>query len=310
MAILVVGSVALDSLETPFGKVDDVLGGSAVHFSAAASLFAPVQVVGVVGNDYPLEELAFLRERGVDLGGVETSEGESFRWSGRYTHDLSSPQTLDTRLGVFADFHPGIPEAFRSPDLLFLGNIDPRLQHEVLDQVAAPRLVACDTMNFWIEGRRDELLALLSRIDLLMVNDGEIRQLAGDPNLVRAARWVQERGPDRVIVKKGEHGAVLFDRDEIFFVPGYPLEDLNDPTGAGDSFAGGVMGYLHNVVDFTPEALRGAAVVGTAVGSFAVEDFGVARLARLRRREVAERVRELGRMTQFDLTLSASEVPG
>jgi len=170
--------------------------------------------------------------------------------------------------------------------------------------------VACDTMNFWIEGRRDELLALLSRIDILMVNDGEIRQLAGDPNLVRAARWVQERGPDRVIVKKGEHGAVLFDRDEIFFVPGYPLEDLNDPTGAGDSFAGGVMGYLHNVVEFTPETLRGAAVVGTAVGSFAVEDFGVARLARLHRREVAERVRELGKMTQFDLTLSASEVAG
>jgi len=310
MAILVVGSVALDSLETPFGKVEGALGGSAVHFSAAASLFAPVQVVGVVGDDYPLDELNFLRERGVDLSGVETSEGESFRWSGRYTHDLSSPQTLDTRLGVFADFHPGIPPAFRSPELLFLGNIDPRLQHEVLDQVAAPRLVACDTMNFWIEGRRDELLALLSRIDILMVNDGEIRQLAGDPNLVRAARWVQERGPDRVIVKKGEHGAVLFDRDEIFFVPGYPLEDLNDPTGAGDSFAGGVMGYLHNVVEFTSEALRGAAVVGTAVGSFAVEDFGVARLARLHRREVAERVRELGKMTQFDLILSASEVAG
>ncbi len=310
MAILVVGSVALDSLETPFGRVDETIGGSAVHFSAAASLFAPVQVVAVVGPDYPREELGFLEARGVDLAGLETAEGESFRWAGRYTHDLSAPETLDTRLGVFADFHPRVPEAFRAPDLLFLGNIDPRLQLEVLDQVAAPRLVAADTMNFWIEGRRADLLRLLERIDLLMVNDGEIRQLAGDPNLVRAARWVQERGPSRVIVKKGEHGAVLFDGDEIFFVPGYPLEDLNDPTGAGDSFAGGVLGYLHSVAEFSGPALRGAAVVGSAVGSYAVEDFGVGRLARLRRAEVAGRVREIARMTQFDLTLSGTEVGG
>jgi sugar/nucleoside kinase (ribokinase family) len=306
VAILAVGSVALDSLETPFGRADDALGGSVVHFSAAASLFAPVQVVGVVGEDYPLERLDFLRDRGVDLSGLESTRGESFRWSGRYTHDLSSPETLETRLGVFANFHPRIPESFRSPDLLFLGNIDPTLQIEVLEQVTRPRLVACDTMNFWIAGKRSELLRLLERVDLLIVNDGEIRQLAEDANLVRAARWVQSRGPERVMVKKGEHGAVLFDGEEIFFVPGYPLEDLNDPTGAGDSFAGGVLGFLHNVEEHSAAALRGAAVVGCAVGSFTVEDFGVRRLVRLRPGEVAARVQEIARMTQFDLSLAGT----
>ena len=310
MAILVVGSVALDSLETPFGKVDDALGGSAVHFSAAASLFAPVQLVGVVGSDFPLERLDFLREREVDLSGIEVMEGESFRWRGRYTHDLSSPETLETRLGVFADFHPRIPEPFRSPELLFLGNIDPRLQMEVLEQVKAPRIVACDTMNFWIEGSREPLLELLGKVDLLIVNDGEIRQLAGDPNLFRAARWVQERGPERIMVKKGEHGVVLFDGPEIFFVPGYPLDVLNDPTGAGDSFAGGVMGFLHGQGELTSGALRAASVFGTALGSFAVEDFGVARLSRIQREEVAGRVRELRGMTQFEWQDAGVEVVG
>lgn len=300
MAILVVGSVALDSLETPFGRANEIVGGSAVHFAAAASLFAPVQVVGVVGSDYPTERLDFLHQRGVDLSGIEVMQGESFRWRGRYTHDLSSPETLETRLGVFAEFHPRIPEAFSSPDLLFLGNIDPRLQMEVLDRVGSPRIVACDTMNFWIEGSRDALLELLRRVDILIVNDGEIRQLAGDTSLFRAARWVQERGPKRVMVKKGEHGVVLFDQDEIFFVPGYPLEVLNDPTGAGDSFAGGVMGFLHGQKELSAGALRASTVFGSALGSFAVEDFGVARLSRLTRDEVAHRVRELRGMTQFE----------
>jgi sugar/nucleoside kinase (ribokinase family) len=306
MAVLVVGSVALDTLETPFGQVTDAVGGSAVHFSAAASLFAPVHLVGVVGEDYPLERLDFLRERGVDLGGLVTRPGDSFRWSGRYGHDLSVAHTLDTRLGVFADFHPRIPEEFRTPEIVFLGNIDPLLQLEVLEAVQSPGLVACDTMNFWIEGRRDDLLRLLGRVDILFVNDAEIRQLADDPNLVRAARWVQEHGPARVVVKKGEHGAVLFDGDEIFFVPGYPLERLNDPTGAGDAFAGGVLGFLHDVGEISPGTLRRAAVVGAAIGSFAVEDFGVARLERLDRSEVAGRVRELRGMTHFELAPSSS----
>ncbi len=306
MSILVVGSVALDSLETPFGTADDTVGGSAVHFSAAASLFAPVQLVGVVGDDYPVGELDFLRDRDVDLSGLETVEGESFRWKGRYTHDLSAPETLETRLGVFADFHPRIPDAFRTPDIVFLGNIDPRLQLEVLERVEKPRIVACDTMNFWIEGSRDDLLRLLERVDILMVNDGEIRQLAEDPNLFRAARWVQERGPSRLVVKKGEHGAVLFDREEIFFAPGYPLDELNDPTGAGDSFAGGFLGFLHDVDEVSSGTLRRAVVFGSALGSFAVEDFGVKRVAALRREEVAARVRELRHMTQFEVAPAAA----
>jgi sugar/nucleoside kinase (ribokinase family) len=309
MGILVVGSVALDTLDTPFGSAKATVGGSAVHFSAAASLFAPIQLVGVVGEDYPVESLAFLEGRGVDLAGLETRPGESFRWTGRYGHDLQTAQTLETRLGVFADFHPRIPDSFTTPEMVFLGNIDPRLQLEVLDRVEEPGLVACDTMNFWIEGSRAELLRVLERADLLFINDAEIRQLAGDPNLVGAARWVQARGPERVVVKKGEHGAVLFDGAEIFFVPGYPLERLNDPTGAGDSFAGGVMGFLHRVGNLSPAAFRRAAVFGSAMGSFAVEDFGVKRLARLTREEVEDRVRELQGMTQFELTPLGSSAP-
>ena len=300
MSILVVGSVALDTVHTPFGDVTDTVGGSAVHFAAAASLFAPVQVVAVVGDDYPHHELDFLVGRGVDLSGIEARPGESFRWAGRYGYDLSSRETLETRLGVFADFHPRIPEAFVKPDLLFLGNIDPILQLEVLERVGGTRLVACDSMNYWISGRRQELLALLARVDVLFANDEEVRQLANESNLVTATRWVQARGPRRVVVKKAEHGAVLFDGEQIFFVPGYPLEDLRDPTGAGDSFAGGFLGYLHGIGDLTPGAFRRAAVFGTALGSFAVEDFGVGRLARLNREDIALRVRELREMTQFE----------
>lgn len=300
MATLVVGSVALDTLETPFGEAKDTVGGSAVYFSAAASLFAPVQVVGVVGDDFPHEKLAFLHDRGVDLSGIETQQGESFRWAGRYSHDLSSPETLETRLGVFADFHPQIPEAFASPDLLFLGNIDPRLQLEVLDRVGGARLVACDTMNYWIEGHREPLRELLGRVDVLFANDGEIRQLAGEANLFAASRWVQAHGPRCLVVKKGEHGAILLNGEEIFFVPGYPLEVLCDPTGAGDSFAGGFLGFLHGVKDLSTRTLKRASVFGTALGSFAIEDFGVDRLARLTRDEVANRVRELREMTQFE----------
>jgi sugar/nucleoside kinase (ribokinase family) len=299
--ILVVGSVALDGVETPFGKVEEEVGGSAVHFAAAASLLAPVQLVGVVGDDYPMEDLDFLKERGADLSGIETAEGPSFRWKGRYNYDLSSRDTLDTQLGVFADFHPRIPEAFRSPDILFLGNIHPELQLEVLSSVERPRLVACDTMNFWIEGSRDALLEVLKQVDILIVNDGEVRQLADHHNIFLAARWVQEHGPERVVVKKGEHGAVLFDRDALFFVPGYPLEEAFDPTGAGDAFAGGFLGSLARTREIDPGALRRAAVVGSATGSFAVEDFGVKGLTSASRDDVADRVREFRRMTHFEL---------
>ena len=300
MSLLVVGSVALDSIETPFGKVTDAVGGSATFFSAAASLFCPVQLVGVVGDDYPRDQLAFLRARGVDMSGVETASGESFRWSGVYSYDLNSRETLETRLGVFADFKPRIPKPFRNADWLFLGNIDPTLQLEVMQQVDKPKLVACDTMNFWIEGRNEALLELLGHVDLLMVNDGEARQLSGEHNLLRAARWIQSRGPSIVIVKKGEHGAILFARDFIFFAPGYPLEEIFDPTGAGDAFAGGFMGYLARAGVLDAVHLRRAMIYGSAMGSFAVERFGVDRLVDLTTEEIQERVRMFREFTAFE----------
>ncbi|HEX2166364.1 MAG TPA: PfkB family carbohydrate kinase [Longimicrobiales bacterium] len=300
MSLLVVGSVALDSIETPFGSVTDALGGSATFFSAAASLYCGVQLVGVVGSDYPMEKLAFLEKRGVDLSGLTKDEGESFRWSGVYSFDLNSRETLETRLGVFADFQPKIPDSFRDAEWIFLGNIDPVLQLDVLEQVRSPRFVACDTMNFWIEGKRPELLELLKRVDLLMVNDSEARELSGDHNLLRAARWIQARGPQMVVVKKGEHGAMLFTKDFVFFAPGYPLEEVFDPTGAGDAFAGGFVGYLARAGSADPVHLRRAMIYGSAMGSFAVEKFGVERLVDLTAREVHERVCQFQELTAFE----------
>jgi sugar/nucleoside kinase (ribokinase family) len=300
MSLLVVGSVALDSIETPFGSAHDALGGSATFFSAAASLYCEVQLVGVIGSDFPEHELAFLERRGVDLRGLDRCEGESFRWSGAYSYDLNSRETLETRLGVFADFQPKIPDAFRDAEWIFLGNIDPVLQCDVLEQVRSPRFVACDTMNFWISGKRDELLRLLQRVNLLMVNDSEARELSGDHNLLRAARWIQARGPEMVVIKKGEHGAILFTRDFAFFAPGYPLEEVFDPTGAGDAFAGGFLGYLARVGSTSAEDLRRAMIYGSAMGSFAVEKFGVQRFHDLTAREVHERVRQFREMTAFE----------
>lgn len=300
MSLLVVGSVALDTIETPFGKATDCIGGSGTFFSAAASLFCDVQLVGVIGSDYPVRDLDFLKQRRVDLSGVEQVEGESFRWSGVYSFDLNTRETRETRLGVFADFKPKIPPQFRESEWVFLGNIDPALQMEVLDQVEKPRLVACDTMNYWISGQRENLLKLLERVDLLLVNDTEARELTGDHNVLRAARWIQQRGPRLVIIKKGEHGAILFADDMIFFVPGYPLEDVYDPTGAGDAFGGGFMGYLARTGSIEPNELRRAMVYGSALGSFAVERFGVDRLINLRPAEVHERVRSFWQLTAFE----------
>jgi sugar/nucleoside kinase (ribokinase family) len=241
--VLVVGSVALDSVETPFGKADHVLGGSGTFFSASASHLAPVQLVGVIGNDYPIDDLrkAFAN-RPIDLSGLEQQAGASFRWRGRYRHDLNMAETLETHLGVFSNFRPKIPDKFRNAPFVFLGNIDPRLQLEVLEQVSKPKLVACDTMNFWIESRRPDVLRLLEHVDLITLNDAEARQLTEEFNLVKAARWIMARGPKHVVIKKGEHGAFMFTADSIFFAPAYPLESVFDPTGAGDSFAGGFKG--------------------------------------------------------------------
>lgn len=307
MSILCVGSVALDSVETPFGKADRVLGGSAVYFSAAATLFNPVQVVGIVGDDYPLGELRFLADRGADLSGIEQTRGESFFWAGRYHYDLNSRDTLETKLGVFADFQPKIPQSFRSARYVFLGNIDPALQHDVLDQVASADVVACDTMNYWIEGKRDVLMELLRRVDVLLVNDAEARQLSGDWNIYRAARWILKHGPRIVVVKQGEYGAVLVDPNGIFYVPAYPLEQVFDPTGAGDAFAGGFMGHLAATGDTSPENLRRAMVFGSAMGSFAVEAFSVQRFDALTLDEVRARVHAFGDLVRFDLPAIADE---
>ena len=291
----------------PSAPPTGVIGGSAVFFAAAASLLGPVRLVGVVGDDYPLEKLDFLTERGVDLSGVEHAEGESFFWAGRYSYDLNSRDTLETRLGVFGDFKPRVPEAFQDSRYVFLGNIDPVLQLEVLDQMREPAAVICDTMNYWIEGSRDVLVEVLKRVDILMVNDAEARQLTGDHNLLRAARWIQERGPSLVVVKKGEHGAILFGPDWMFFIPGFPLEVIFDPTGAGDSFAGGFVGYMASVDSQEPDDLRRAIVYGSVMGSFAVESFSVDRFRSLDENEILRRIMEFKQMTAFEHQLVESD---
>lgn len=300
MGLLVVGSVALDSVETPFGRVEDALGGSAVYFSVAGSLLHPVQLVGVVGRDYPMDELRRIAVRGIDLRGLTVGDGESFRWAGRYGFDLNSRDTLETRLGVFANFRPDIPEEFRDAKYVFLGNIDPDLQLDVLEQVRHPDLVACDTMNYWIQGKRTALQKLLERVNVLMVNDSELRELSGDWHIHRAARWVLERGPRAVVVKKGEHGAVLIEKDRTFFVPGYPLEDVFDPTGAGDAFAGGFMAHLARSGDLTHANMRLAMVYGSAMGSFSVERFSVQRFDEITAADVVERVLQYRDLVHFD----------
>jgi sugar/nucleoside kinase (ribokinase family) len=305
MTVLVVGSVALDSVETPFGKADDVLGGSATFFSSAASLLTPVQLVGVVGSDYPIEKLEPLRARGVDLAGLERADGPSFRWRGRYHHDLNSAETLETQLGVFSRFSPKIPEQFRNAPFVFLGNIDPRLQLEVLKQVEKPKLVACDTMNFWIQSRRTDLIALLEHVDLVTLNDGEARQLTEKVNLVQAAKWIMDHGPTTVIIKKGEHGAFMFKGDSIFFAPAVPLESVFDPTGAGDSFAGGFIGYLARTGDLSEANMRRAVMYGSAMGSFAVEKFSTERLMTLTRGEIDARITKLKQLVTFEEEMPA-----
>jgi sugar/nucleoside kinase (ribokinase family) len=305
VSVLVVGSVALDSVETPFGKADDVLGGSATYFAASALHQTPVQLVGVVGDDFPVEKLEVLSARGVDLSGLERAHGESFRWRGRYRHDLNSAETLETRLGVFSHFRPKIPDQFRSAEYVFLGNIDPRLQLDVLNQVDKPTLVACDTMNFWIESRRADLLALLSRVHLITINDGEARQLSECANLVQAARWILARGPHTVVIKKGEHGAFMFTKSSVFFAPAYPLEAVFDPTGAGDSFAGGFIGYLARTGDLSEGNLRRAVIHGSAMGSFVVEGFSITRLLEISLPDIDARVAEFFELVSFDRALKA-----
>jgi sugar/nucleoside kinase (ribokinase family) len=301
-SLLIVGSIAFDDLDMPSGEYRDVLGGAATYASLAASLVAGggVRVVGIVGDDFPDKHLAELRTRGVDTAGVERAPGRTFRWHGRYSTDLASRTTLDTQLNVFADFSPKIPAGYRASAFVLLGNIHPKLQVGVLDQVQHPKLVAADTMNFWIERESASLAELLRRIDLLVINDEEARQLSGIQNLVKAAADIRKRGPKMLIIKRGEFGALLFDAAGAFFVPAYPLEDVLDPTGAGDSFSGGLLGYLASARgDASPTALRKAMFFASALGSFCVEGVGPARLLAIGRSDLAARIQSFVRLVDY-----------
>ncbi|MCA9522790.1 MAG: sugar kinase [Myxococcales bacterium] len=300
MSLLVVGSVAYDSIETPSAKRDDVLGGSATFFSYAASFFTDVRLVAVIGEDFLEADLDRLRQRRVDLTGLVREPGESFRWGGRYHDNMNERTTLFTYLNVFQSFKPVLPPSYRATPLVFLANIDPALQLDVLDQIESPELVACDTMNFWIDGKRDELLELLARIDVLVVNEEEALDLSGAHYVAGAGRAIQELGPRTVIIKRGEYGAVLFSDQDIFFVHGYPVEDLTDPTGAGDTFAGGFMGYLARTRDFSARNMRVATVVGSLMASFVVEGFSLEGLYNVDMQKIHERYRDFVAHTQFD----------
>ena len=298
--LLVVGSVALDTVKTPFGEAAEVLGGSATYFSTAASFFTTVDLIAVVGEDFPPQHLAFLKSRGIDLTGLERRSGKTFRWQGEYSHQLNEAHTLDTKLNVFETFRPKIPEAYRSPEVLFLGNIDPELQLDVLQKLPRPPLVACDTMNFWINGKREALWRVLEKVDILIINDGEARALGGSPNLVKVAQLVLARGPKHLIVKRGEYGVLMFNEKQIFGAPAFPLEDVRDPTGAGDTFAGGFLGYLAATGNRTNEALKQAIIFGSVMASFTVESFSLDRLRILDYKEIHERFRAFKRLTHFE----------
>jgi sugar/nucleoside kinase (ribokinase family) len=300
MNILVVGSVAYDTVRTPFGEAREVLGGSATYFAAAASFFAPVSVVAVVGEDFREEEIAFLRERGVDLTGLERRPGRTFRWWGEYGFDLNEAKTLETQLNVFAEFRPQIPQAYQEREIVFLANIDPDLQREVLTQVRAPLLVAADTMNFWIQGKYEPLRETLKQVQVLIINDAETRMLAKEPNLVRAAKEILTWGPRSLVVKRGEYGVLAFGSDGWFAAPALPLEEVFDPTGAGDSFAGGFLGFLASTRNFDAKNLRRAVIMGSVMASFAVEAFSLDRLKTLTYPDIETRYRQFKQLAHFD----------
>lgn len=288
MSILVVGSVAYDSLETPFGKAPRILGGSASYISLTSSYFSsPIRLVGVIGNDFNQEDIDLFKSKNIDLEGLQVDNtGKTFFWAGRYHFDLNSRDTLDTQLNVFEKFDPIIPESYKDSDFVCLGNIEPGLQRKVLDQVKRPRLVICDTMNFWISGAKDSLLKTLKLVDVLIINDSEARELSGEPHLVKAAKVIKEMGPKILIIKKGEHGALLFTDSGLFSVPAYPIESIFDPTGAGDTFLGGFVGWLDRSKDISDANLRRAVVFGSVMASYCVEKFGPERLKDLTEEEI------------------------
>jgi sugar/nucleoside kinase (ribokinase family) len=302
VSLLVVGSVAFDSIESPHGQVERAIGGAATYFSVAASFFTPVNLVGVVGHDFSDRDAAIFEGRRIDLSGLEHAPGRTFFWAGRYGENLNERVTLATELNVFGEFRPRLPEAYRSSPYVFLANIDPALQRAVLRQMKrAPRLVGLDTMNYWIERAPAELRETLRHVHILMINDAETRQLSSEYNLLRAARHIFKLGPKILVVKRGEYGAMMVDCRGVFCVPAFPLEEAQDPTGAGDSFAGGFMGYVASRGGKDDATLRRAMVYGSVMGSFAVERFGLERLRLLKRAEVVQRARHFARLTQFCL---------
>jgi sugar/nucleoside kinase (ribokinase family) len=300
MSILVVGSVALDSVETPFGVRERVLGGSATYFATSASFFTDVNLVAVVGEDFPEEHSQFLSSRNIDLTGLSRVPGKTFHWKGCYGYDLNEAQTLETHLNVFESFRPVIPESYADAEYLILANIDPELQLEVLNQVKNPKVIACDTMNFWISSKPEALKKVISRVDFFIINEAEARQLSGESNLVRAAKSIQGMGVKNLIIKRGEYGVLMFNGHSVFAAPAYPLEEVFDPTGAGDTFAGGFMGYLANTGNLTEEGVRQGVVVGSVMASFNVEAFSLDRLRTLSYQEIETRYRSFKQMTHFE----------
>jgi len=300
MSLLVVGSIAFDSVKTPFGKVEEAIGGSAVYFSLSAGFFNDINLVAVVGKDFPEHEIAFLNTRNVDTQGLQRVDGKTFRWKGEYSFELNEAHTLETHLNVFENFTPEIPDSYRDAEYMFLANIDPELQWSVLQQVKSPDFVGMDTMNFWIGRKREALMEVLKKVNILTINDGEARQLTEEANLVKAARKILSYGPKILIIKRGEYGALMFNGASIFSAPAYPLETVFDPTGAGDSFAGGFMGYLSNVQNVNEETLRRAMIFGSVMASFNVEDFSINRLRSLKYKEIERRFRMFKDLTHFE----------
>ncbi|HVT04635.1 MAG TPA: PfkB family carbohydrate kinase [Thermoanaerobaculia bacterium] len=300
MSILVVGSVAFDSLKTPFGSRERAIGGSATYFSVAASYFSPVELVGIVGDDFGEEEMKVFAGRKIDTTGLSRVAGKTFFWSGEYDFDLSTAKTHDTQLNVFADFKPELPEKFRNPDVLFLANIDPELQLDVLHQAKRPRLVALDTMNYWITSKKEALKKIIAEVDVVLINEAEVRQFTGQSNLIQGSRIILQMGPKIIVVKRGEYGVLMISRDRVFAAPAYPLENVFDPTGAGDTFAGGFLGYLASRPTLDDRELRRGIVFGSVVASYNVEAFSLDRLLQISRSDIDQRFRDLLALTKFE----------
>jgi len=300
VSLLVVGTVALDSVKTPFGNVDNALGGSATYFSTSASYFTDVRLVAVIGEDFPREHIQFLKSKAIDTRGLEVQKGETFRWKGEYGYDLNEARTITTDLNVLATFKPRIADDYKDSDVVFLANVDPEIQLDVLRQVSKPKLVACDTMNYWIASKPEALKRTLREVDLLTINEAEIRQLADEASLVKAAKRVQAMGPKTIVVKQGSYGALMFNGHSVFSAPAYPLESVFDPTGAGDTFAGGFMGFLTSTMNFNEDSMRKAVIFGSVMASLNVESFSLDRLRSLDYREIEGRYREFKKLTHFE----------